>query len=306
MLRWRLSLGLVFIASVFVLSTLEFWLPAHGYAPAGVILLPFSLLVALAGADEFAGLMTQGGHPVRRALVLGGTLAVIGSQFVPAWLAWQGRVDSLGTWGWPAMAFAATVLAGFGLEIRNYEKPGGVIARLGLSVFGVAYVALLWSFVIALRGTGYASARDAAWGMTAMLSLPIVVKLGDIGAYTVGRLIGKHKMAPVLSPGKTLEGAAGGLMFACAGSYVALSVLGSFLSGDSLPWWPRGWLVYGIAIGAAGMIGDLAESLLKRDVGAKDSSRWMPGFGGVLDLIDSVLFAAPVAWLLWKLGVVGP
>jgi phosphatidate cytidylyltransferase len=67
-----------------------------------------------------------------------------------------------------------------------------------------------------------------------------------------------------------------------------------------------GWLIYGAIIGFTGMMGDLAESLLKRDAGVKDSSRWMPGFGGVLDVLDSILFAAPVAFLLWAAGVVKP
>jgi len=136
-------------------------------------------------------------------------------------------------------------------------------------------------------------------------SLVIVVKMGDIGAYTCGRLVGRHKMTPTLSPGKTWEGAVGGMVFACLGSYLALEWLAPALTGAAsrLPW---GWLPYGVIVGIAGMVGDLAESLLKRDVGCKDSSTWMPGFGGVLDLLDSVLFAAPVAYLCWALGLVGP
>ena len=68
---------------------------------------------------------------------------------------------------------------------------------------------------------------------------------------------------------------------------------------------PGGWLVFGLAMGIAGIVGDLAESLLKRNVGVKDSSSWMPGFGGVLDILDSLLLSAPIAWLCWALGVVG-
>ena len=68
-------------------------------------------------------------------------------------------------------------------------------------------------------------------------------------------------------------------------------------------WW--GWIVFGLLVGAAGMVGDLAESLLKRDVGVKDSSTWMPGFGGVLDILDSLLLSAPVAWFCWATGIVG-
>jgi phosphatidate cytidylyltransferase len=70
------------------------------------------------------------------------------------------------------------------------------------------------------------------------------------------------------------------------------------------PWW--GWIAFGLLVGGAGMVGDLAESLLKRDVGRKDSSTWMPGFGGVLDVLDSLLLSAPVAWACWAFGLVGP
>ncbi len=305
MLRWRLALGFLFVAALVGFSWLEYWLPLRGITPAGVVLLPFSVIITLAGAAEAVGLLEQGGHAPRRPLVLWGTLLVVLANFAGDWYEWQGRVDPIGGWGWTISAFGLVVLAGFAEEIVRYEK-AGVIPRLALGLFSVAYVGLLWSFLIELRWLGPAGDTSGVWGMTALLSLPIVVKLGDIGAYTVGRLIGKHKMAPKLSPGKTIQGAFGGLAFACVGSYLALGVLGRVLSGQSLGLWPRGWLVYGLAVGAAGMFGDLAESLLKRDVGAKDSSRWMPGFGGVLDLIDSVLFAAPVAWLFWKLGLVGP
>ena len=143
--------------------------------------------------------------------------------------------------------------------------------------------------------------------MVALVSLIAVVKMGDIGAYTVGRLIGRHKMAPSISPGKTWEGLAGGLLFSCFGSYLTLGVFAPKLgleTANAMPW--IGWIAYGVAVGAAGVLGDLAESLLKRDARRKDSSDWLPGFGGVLDILDSILGAAPVAYLFWVLGVVGP
>jgi phosphatidate cytidylyltransferase len=117
-------------------------------------------------------------------------------------------------------------------------------------------------------------------------------------------------MAPVLSPKKTWEGAAGGLIAGALGSWaffaVATQVLltESQVSGGEL-WWPR-CLAYGSVLAVVGLVGDLAESLLKRDVGAKDSGRGLPGLGGVLDVIDSPLAAAPVAYLCWALGLLGP
>jgi phosphatidate cytidylyltransferase len=105
-------------------------------------------------------------------------------------------------------------------------------------------------------------------------------------------------MAPLLSPGKTWEGAAASLAASCAAAWLLLERLS--WSTVARPW--GGWLVFGACVGAAGMIGDLAESLVKRELGAKDSGRSLGGLGGVLDLVDSLLVAAPVAWLLWVMG----
>ena len=149
------------------------------------------------------------------------------------------------------------------------------------------------------------------WGIGALASWIIVVKMGDIGAYTVGRLIGRHKMAPAISPGKTIEGAIGALLFACLGSWLTFSWLAMpefrwLVPPESIepsPWW--GWITFGLLMGVTGIIGDLAESLLKRDVGWKDSGNWLPGFGGVLDVLDSLLLSAPFACFCWSAGLVG-
>jgi phosphatidate cytidylyltransferase len=182
----------------------------------------------------------------------------------------------------------------------RYEKPGGVTASIAAATFALVYVGVLLSFVVQLR---------LVWGIGALAALVIVVKMADTGAYTVGRLIGRHKMAPILSPGKTWEGLAGGLAFALAGSYTTFRWLIPNLPTtpphciQNNHWW--GWIAFGLLVGIAGMSGDLAESLLKRDTGRKDSSTWMPGFGGVLDVLDSILLGGPVALLCWRLGMVG-
>ena len=115
------------------------------------------------------------------------------------------------------------------------------------------------------------------------------------------------KLARRLSPGKTIEGLVGGLVFAWCGAWLVFAVLApAVVESAALPiaWWKTA--LYGLVLGAAGVVGDLAESLLKRDAGYKDSSAWLPGFGGVLDLLDSLLVAAPVAYLLWAIGLFGP
>ena len=105
-------------------------------------------------------------------------------------------------------------------------------------------------------------------------------------------------MAPALSPGKTWEGAVASLIGSSAAAWFVLEQLGK--SAAAGPW--GGWLVFGLLVGLAALAGDLAESLVKRECGAKDSGRSLGGLGGFLDLIDSLLFAAPVAWLLWVAG----
>jgi phosphatidate cytidylyltransferase len=164
-------------------------------------------------------------------------------------------------------------------------------------MFALVYVGVMLGWMIQLR---------MLWGIGALASLIIVVKMADTGAYAVGRLIGRHPMAPVLSPRKTLEGAVGGLLTAGLVSWAVFAWLVPLMTVQQAyrgAWWRS--MLFGLVVGGAGMLGDLAESLLKRDVGSRDSSRWLPGFGGVLDLLDSLLLAAPVAWLCWALGLVG-
>jgi phosphatidate cytidylyltransferase len=139
----------------------------------------------------------------------------------------------------------------------------------------------------------------ATEGAVALALAIFVPKMCDTGAYFTGRLFGRHKMAPVLSPKKTWEGAAGGIGLAVV-TAVALDQLGPSLSGIAAE------VGFGVTVGAMGMLGDLAESLIKRDCQRKDASQIMPGFGGVLDVVDSIVFAAPVAywWFLFAAPVV--
>ncbi|MGH7225185.1 MAG: phosphatidate cytidylyltransferase, partial [Gemmataceae bacterium] len=165
---------------------------------------------------------------------------------------------------------------------------GGAVIRLALSVWMTAYLGLLPSFLIQLRWLD-TRARAA-------LALAIFIpKCCDIGAYFTGRLLGRHPMAPVLSPKKTWEGLIGGLLLSAAATVAINRPLSVVRGGD---WWAA---AFGLVVGGVGALGDLAESLIKRDCRRKDASQVVPGFGGVLDVVDSILFAAPVAycWLRW-------
>jgi phosphatidate cytidylyltransferase len=120
-----------------------------------------------------------------------------------------------------------------------------------------------------------------------------VPKCCDIGAYTVGRLLGRHRMTPVLSPKKTWEGAVGGV---AAAILVAIGI--DRLGPTPVLMKDYRWEVgFGLSVGIAGMLGDLAESLIKRDCQTKDASAVVPGFGGVLDVVDAIIFSAPASYV---------
>lgn len=193
------------------------------------------------------------------------------------------------------LAIAAGVLIAFVGEMLRFKLPGGHLINLTGAVFAIVYVGLLGSFLVMLR---------IAYGVPALVSMIVVAKLCDVGAYTVGRLIGRHKMAPSLSPGKTIEGAIGGIAFAILGAWLSVAVLFPLATGEPSQTTWVGVVVYGLAVGLAGMLGDLAESLIKRDVMRKDSGTNVPGFGGFLDVYDSLLLAAPVAFGLWAFHVI--
>jgi phosphatidate cytidylyltransferase len=193
-------------------------------------------------------------------------------------------------WRWLLSVFVGTLLATLIFEMARFTEPGNAVVRVALTLFTVSYLAVLPSFLVQLRRPGTPAEPSDANRATVALALAIFVpKCCDIGAYFTGRALGRHKMSPILSPKKTWEGAAGGLA-AAALVAVGINSLGPAVHGLGQA------AGLGLSLGAAGILGDLAESLIKRDFMRKDASRNVPGFGGVLDVIDSILFAAPVAY----------
>jgi phosphatidate cytidylyltransferase len=317
MLHWRLLLGTLIIAALAGLCWMD-----HLAALPGTWLMPLALVAVVLATGEIVQLLTAAGAPhrgdcpnfrvnengtapfaARAAIVYGGNVFMVLASWMPILLAnfglWNYLGEGLLSWqaaislmGWPLVALAICTLIVFINEMRLFEKPGRATAHMAASFFALIYVGLLFSFLIQLRLTG---------GIGSLALLIVVVKMGDTGAYFTGRLLGRHKMTPVLSPGKTVEGAIGAIFFACLSAWLCGYLIFPLLDADCFakPGWI--WIIYGLFIGIAGMLGDLAESLIKRDAGRKDSSTWMPGFGGVLDVLDSLLFAAPVGWLFWIL-----
>lgn len=180
---------------------------------------------------------------------------------------------------------AATALA---LSPPPEVRPG--LAAV-ITLFGSAYTGLLVAFAVWLRALG---TPDPGWAGAAVLFLPVAVTwLGDTAAYFVGSAVGRHRLAPRTSPGKSWEGAAAGLLATVGGALLYVDQTRG-LVGWTLG--PAETVGFGAAVAVAGQVGDLFESRLKRDCGVKDSSGLLPGHGGMLDRMDSLLFVFPVAY----------
>jgi phosphatidate cytidylyltransferase len=313
MLKWRLILGTLFIAAFVGLCWLDYLAPRPG-----TYLLPVAVLLSLAGAEELLTMFHRRGHQPLPWIVYGGVLLTVLSAGMPVLLPRWTTNKAVGQLGWLAVGLALAWLLAIVGELSRYRaspaQPRGqgeentysATTNLALSILAVAYVGGLMGFLVQLRLLNRPSeGDDGRWGMVALVSLIATVKMSDIGQYTVGRLMGKRKLAPAVSPGKTWEGVLGGVAFAIFAAWLVLSWATQLVSATSGERPIIATLTFAIAVAAAGILGDLAESMLKRDAGVKDSSTWLPGFGGVLDLLDSLLGAAPVAYVFWVTGVVG-
>lgn len=297
MLVWRLTLGALLIAALVGLFVAD-----SRVEPAGALVAVVALLLAWTATGEALALVAERHLEPSRGATLAGVTLVLLAGAAP--LARAPRSEP-GDLTWLLLALGVATAMAWAAEMIRYREPGPSTVRAALAVLAAASIGVPLALLIRLRLAG----PQAAWGALGIASMLVVVKLADIGAYSVGRLVGRHKMAPRLSPGKTWEGAVGAILFGCLGAWLSRVVLGPVLTGASVeqPLAPRwDWLAYGLSLTLVGMAGDLAESLLKRDMNRKDSSRWMPGFGGVLDLIDSVLAVAPVAFGWWVYGWIHP
>src|SRR5581483_2237264 len=186
------------------------------------------------------------------------------------------------------------VMLGAALRRAVERQTQDAIVHMAGSVLATLYLGGLAWFLVALRVKGSPRVHGST---VIVLMILLCVKFTDIGAYFGGRAFGRHKLIPWLSPGKTWEGLFFGLIFAGAiGSCFTF-----FISNQNfhLPWWKAA--IFGALLGGIGQLGDLLESLMKRDAEVKDSGRLVPGFGGILDIIDSPLLAAPFAYLLFSL-----
>ncbi|MFF5551162.1 phosphatidate cytidylyltransferase [Streptomyces olivaceoviridis] len=185
---------------------------------------------------------------------------------------------------WVAMALTALAV----LVWRMTEPPENYLRDVTAGLFAAFYVPFLATFVAMML-----TADDGSWRVLTFLLLTVV---SDTGAYAVGWRFGKHKLAPRISPGKTREGLLGAVLFAMAAGALCMQFL---IDGGS--WWQG--LLLGLAVAASATLGDLGESMIKRDLGIKDMGTLLPGHGGIMDRLDSLLPTAPVVWLLMVIFV---
>jgi len=298
MLGTRLFFGLSMVAGLLLALCVDEWL-----APWYPIWFFLSGFVLVAAARELIGLLDSTSARPSANSVIGAVLALLVANWIPhVAVHHDGRpgvsaleydpAQPLNVLAYPFLCFVAVLMISFVVQSLQFEKPGQTMAKIAGTILAVAYVGLLGSFMIQMRWF-----EGPHQGILALVFLVATAKGADTGAYTLGRLAGRHKLWPKLSPHKTIEGAAGGLLFGVAAALAVAAIARLVIRVPTLDWTVA--VGYGLVVGAVAQLGDLMESMIKRDCERKDASTAVPGFGGVLDVVDSLMFAGPVAYGLW-------
>lgn len=253
--------------------------------PRGIVLMIVGVVLCAGATLELKRILRACGVLTSRRVLLASSI----SGLLVPWLVDPG-VNPLTAVALTASVATAVLVSSFLWHART-RSPRGAAAAGGAALLSFVYLGLMFGFILALRR------EHSAW---VVLGILVVTKSCDIGAFFTGTLIGRHKLIPWLSPGKTWEGLFGGIAVAAGMGVLAVWLLRSTGAGGSEPSisWQHGAL-FGALFAIVGQAGDLMASMLKRDAGIKDSGAVLPGFGGVLDIIDSLLPVAPLAyWLL--------
>ena len=242
--------------------------------------------LAVTGLAEFYGLVEKRDLVCFKGWgIFGGLLLMIGT--------FLNLTGVIGRTGSPARVndFETSFLILFvlGLCLRQFFSKSNTAGILAISttLFGLMYVPWLLNFI---QKINFFPGVD---GHYYLLYFVVITKFSDTGAYLVGSLIGRHKMIPRISPGKTWEGFAGALGVSVLSSFLFVYYLGDRMAGMT---WTHA-VILGLLLGLAAVVGDLIESIFKREAGVKDSGKFFPGIGGILDLLDSLLFNAPIMYL---------
>src|SRR4051812_30963081 len=208
MLRWRLVFGVLFIAAL----VLWCWLDANVLPTRpGAFLLPLALMLSWLGTEELLAMLNKRGRYPLPWVAYAGVLLTVLLSGLPIFWPGVAAIGPIGVLGWVTIGLVSGFIFALTGELARYGGPWHSTLNIGLSMLVITYVGGLMAFIVQLRLLGD---DDARLGMLALVSLIATVKMSDTGQYFIGRLIGRHKLAPVVSPGKTWEGAIGGLLFA--------------------------------------------------------------------------------------------
>jgi phosphatidate cytidylyltransferase len=250
------------------------------------VFLVIMVVLAATGLAEFYGLAARRGLVCfDRCGIFGGILLMVGT--------FLNLTGQLGTSGSPARVndFETSFLILFvlGLCVRQFVSRSNTAGILAISttLFGLMYVPWLLNFIQKINFFPHVE------GHYYLLYFLLITKFSDTGAYAVGSLIGRHKMIPRISPGKTWEGFGGALLGSTLASVIFVKFFGAHMAGMNY----MHAVVLGLILAVGAVIGDLIESLFKREAGAKDSGKFFPGIGGILDLLDSLQFNAPIMYV---------
>ncbi|OYN92921.1 phosphatidate cytidylyltransferase [Enemella evansiae] len=252
-----------------------------GWWPPGFVLLVAAFL-ALGAMEVHQALKRLDMHSAILPILVGTVSIVTGSYFASSQQPVEIPTNTL-------MLAMIGITALVCMIWRMFAGEQGYVRDVAASMLIIGYIPLQGSFVGLMLGDQMGRAR--------VITFIAVVAFGDIGGYVFGILIGRHKMAPRISPKKTWEGFAGSLVFGTAAAVLMTTLV------LKAPWWVG--VILGVVLVVVGACGDLIESLIKRDIGIKDMSSILPGHGGVMDRLDSLLVAAPAAWLLMFLLIPG-
>lgn len=295
----RILFGSVMLAALVALLWLDYHLQQTGASHGGPLALAWLGITVLA-FREMSVLAASLGI---RTLNTSGLLGTMVLATIPVWgqfVAQCPSTHSATCWpsvmGSPLLILLGLIVVAVFLEQMIRFRVTDALRQIAATLLSVMYLGVGGALILEMR------TLDTV-GIPGLVMFLAAVKFTDIGAYFTGSFIGKHKMIPWLSPGKTWEGLAGGLTAAAGISLLATWSLKITIFGDmaTSPSAIAKTIAFGVIVGAAGQFGDLCESLLKRASGVKDSGALVPEFGGVLDIIDSPLLAAPVAILLLNL-----
>lgn len=302
MLRQRLLSALIIVSCSLGFVALDARLPLGCQ---GVWMTLLALYLFFGSAVECCRMLKRrsGGFDPEPALI--GCAGIMLAAVVPMFWQLSGSPYpnncAVGPLGWPLAAALIALVGAYVWYMPNYVQGTGVLERAMLSGWVAVYFAIAFSFWVAIRQSG-----NDPWGLVLVVGMVVVTKFTDAGAYFTGRAFGRRKLCPAVSPGKTVEGLIGGMIVGVLVSWIYFRMFVGWLYGDNwVNYGLMGPVLLGVVLTLAGLVGDLLESVVKRETDFKDSSNVLPGLGGLWDVTDSLLPAGVAGYLVVAADLLG-